>query len=203
MIIALINTKGGVGKTTSCIYLAEAAHRAGRAVTVWDADPQGSALAWSDQAADAGEPLSFNVEGRVPRRLTRAAALEVGGDVIIDTPPGDPQTIMRAVAAADIVIVATGPGAADVDRAVETMEHYTGETPALILLTQYKKNETDSWSTWRSLQESDYAAFATRIPARAAIQRAYGARIAGDLFDYDRLLGEVDDVLAALSDQEG
>lgn len=54
-VYALINQKGGVGKTTETINLARAAVNAGRRVLVIDADPQGNAtgiLAGSDVAED-------------------------------------------------------------------------------------------------------------------------------------------------------
>ena len=43
MRIALLNNKGGVGKTTATVYLAEALARAGRRVLVVDMDPQANA----------------------------------------------------------------------------------------------------------------------------------------------------------------
>ncbi|MBM4591427.1 AAA family ATPase [Rhodococcus hoagii] len=39
--IAISNTKGGVGKTTSTVLLACALTTRGMTVEVWDADPQG------------------------------------------------------------------------------------------------------------------------------------------------------------------
>jgi chromosome partitioning protein len=51
MIVAFLNQKGGVGKTTLALHLAGQWAREGRRVTVIDADPQGSALDWSAQRA--------------------------------------------------------------------------------------------------------------------------------------------------------
>lgn len=59
-VIAILNQKGGVGKTTLAVHLATALARAKRTVLLVDADPQGSALDWA--AARHGDPL-FPVVG--------------------------------------------------------------------------------------------------------------------------------------------
>lgn len=50
--IALVNPKGGSGKTTMAIHLAAVAHRDGHQTTLLDTDPQGSALDWSRRTPD-------------------------------------------------------------------------------------------------------------------------------------------------------
>ncbi len=63
MIIALLNQKGGVGKTTLALHLAAELTQQRREVTVVDADPQGSALDWSQARSKAGLARLFGVVG--------------------------------------------------------------------------------------------------------------------------------------------
>ena len=85
-VIAILNQKGGVGKTTLAVHLATALARNRRRVLLVDADPQGSALDWA--AARTTPPL-FPVVGLPKNSIHKELpALAVNYDfVIIDGPP--------------------------------------------------------------------------------------------------------------------
>ena len=60
-LIALINQKGGVGKTTSAVNLGAALAEAGRRVLLVDLDPQANLSLHLDHALDADEPSTYSV----------------------------------------------------------------------------------------------------------------------------------------------
>ena len=68
MIISIVNLKGGVGKTTTTIYLATAYARMGNPTHVIDLDRQASAVDWAQSAAEDHDPLDFDVTLSVPKQ---------------------------------------------------------------------------------------------------------------------------------------
>lgn len=84
--IAVINQKGGVGKTTTTVNLAAALARAGKRVGVLDLDPQAHATAHLGQEPDGSRPSMYNaLVENTPLRLVRWQAAEhlwlMGADI--------------------------------------------------------------------------------------------------------------------------
>src|SRR3954451_17865121 len=90
-VLAVVNRKGGTSKTKTAVFLAYALHEQGRTVLLVDADPQASALTWSETAAAVGgEGFPFPVIALPTRELHKQLLYVIGNRfeaVVIDTAP--------------------------------------------------------------------------------------------------------------------
>lgn len=121
MLIALLNQKGGVGKTTLAVHLSTALALQGRKVLLVDADPQGSALDWS--ASRQTEPL-FPVIGLPTKNLHKEIPAHTAhyDDIVIDGPPRVNEVARAAILASDLVLIPVQPSPYDVWAAKEIMD---------------------------------------------------------------------------------
>jgi chromosome partitioning protein len=114
-VIAVSGRKGGVGKSTIAGNLAAEFVAMGRTVAVLDADPQHSLVAWAAQGdgllAQCVEMVNEG-SGEELRAKVRAAEKKVDV-VLIDTPPGMPDTAYQAALLADLVLLPCGPSPLD------------------------------------------------------------------------------------------
>ena len=112
-VVAIVNQKGGTGKTTLATNLAWVLAEKGT-VLLLDADPQASVQNWA--AGDGPAPEALVVQGSGDRDLLRLLrSMSSNYDwIIVDGPPGITKTSADAVRAADVVLIPAQPSPLDV-----------------------------------------------------------------------------------------
>lgn len=175
MIISVVNTKGGVAKTTTAILLGLALSEHG-SVQVLDADPQASASTWATDAKASGTPLGYPVVAANIATI-RAARTYAEDFILIDTPPGDSPTINAAISAADLVLIPTGTSALDMARMWETHDSVHA-VAKMILITQAEKRTRLLRQACEAIDsEEDVVRADTIIPKTQAFRRAMGTKV--------------------------
>src|SRR3954471_13345628 len=131
MKIAVANLKGGVGKTTTTVYLAAvAASRGHLPVVVIDADRQASAAEWLEE-----RPLDDVEVIEAPSERTLARAMRADeGTVVVDLPPGDERLVQAAIGAADAIVIPTRAGGVEFARVAYTLGMIPAKTPRGVVI---------------------------------------------------------------------
>jgi len=112
-VLAVLNQKGGVGKTTIATHIAMRLSELKHRVLLIDADQQGSSLDWK---AARGEAPAFTVVG-LPKDSIHREIGELSKDydwVVIDGPPRVSTVAKSAIAASDMVLIPVQPSPYDV-----------------------------------------------------------------------------------------
>ena len=175
MIVAFLNQKGGVGKTTLALHLAGEWARHGQRVTLIAADPQGSALDWSQQRGREGLERLFGVVGLARDTLHREAP-ELARDVdhvVIDGPPRVAGLMRSALLAADLVLIPVQPspldGWASADMLPLLRDARTYRPPPLLTTIGQRIAFADVVQTGRlAAEQDDLSPAALEIAALAA-----------------------------------
>jgi len=111
-VIAVLNQKGGSGKTTIATHLARALQMDGADVLLVDSDPQGSARDWS--AAREDQPLTVvGIDRPTIDRDVKNVARKVDF-VVIDGAPQAADLAVSAIKAADFILIPVQPSPYDI-----------------------------------------------------------------------------------------
>jgi chromosome partitioning protein len=180
MNIVVSNVKGGVGKTTTAVYLAAAATRRGRGpIVLVDADPQAATAEWYDADPINGVDL---IEGPSVRTVSKAMNQD-HGLVVVDTPPGEGTVVQAALSRADAVVIPTRAGGVEPNRVVSTLAMTPRNIPAGVVICSARLGTNDLDATvawWRDLKVPVWGI----VPERVSIASGPAAPLSTEGLEY-------------------
>ncbi len=116
MLIALTNSKGGVGKTTIAVHIAAWYHRQGKTVAFIDADVQASSSRWLEESSPSITVHRLYTADEV---IEKSPGIVASAEyVIADGPAGLSEVTRALLLVADLALLPCGPSALDL-RAVQ------------------------------------------------------------------------------------
>jgi chromosome partitioning protein len=182
MIYAVVNTKGGVGKTTTAVHLATMLTRFGKTLLI-DGDPQASAASWAAWRRDNPEydpsPTTTCLAGKAI--LAEGKQLADGFEhVVVDAGGRDSVGLRSALLLSQRAIIPIG--ASNLDAAamtdlmtvVELARDYNPDLDVRVLLTRVDPRTKDAAEMLAFLTEQKLMVLPTKVCERVAFRRAIG-----------------------------
>ena len=139
-VVAVLNQKGGSGKTTIATHLARAWQLSGKDVLLIDSDPQGSARDWASVREDHPLPVVGIDRPTIDRDLKSVVRKDV---VVIDGAPQAADLAISAIKAASFILIPVQPSPYDiwatsdlVDLVKQRMELVEGKLKAAFVVSR-------------------------------------------------------------------
>lgn len=182
MIFAVVNTKGGVGKTTLAVHLAAMLMERGSTLII-DGDPQESAACWVAwrKEGDRDYPTP------AIRCLTGKAILDQGRplaahfeNTVIDAGGRDSAGLRSALVLAQRAVIPIGTSNLDVaamsnlSKVIATARDYNPNLDVRVLLTRIDPRSKDTTEMRAFLRDAGHSVLDSHIGERIAFRRATG-----------------------------
>ena len=180
MNLVIAALKGGVGKTTTAVYLAAVAASSRRTVVLVDADPQASAADWLEVEGDVYLERITLVEAPTERLLLRALdRLDSDTIAVIDTPPGQERVLERAMERADAVVVPTRIGGVEIPPVETVLGLVPRKTPAGLVICSARTHTRDFQEGVDAWTDAGVTVWG-HVPERVAIAAGPSSWLADD-----------------------
>lgn len=184
-VITFANPKGGSGKTTSAMLLAEQIALSGGRVSILDLDPNANILAWSEGRKADGRDVPFSVYARPQAEDTVELIDQLSGEtdyLIIDLEGSKDQIVTFALSRTDLCIIPLDGSpmearqAAAAVRLVQTTSSMIRAPIAYSLLftrTNAAFQTTDERDVRQEMEINNIPTLPTRIAKRAPYTRIF------------------------------
>jgi chromosome partitioning protein len=176
-VVAVLNQKGGSGKTTIATNLASDFQRREERVALIDADPQKTASEWASRGDNT--PPTFEATSDLEENLP---ALDGSFDVVIvDGAPRMTELATSAIKAADLVLIPVQPSGADLWAAedileiIEARQEVSGEPRAAFVVSRAVTRTNLAESIQDALEQYGVNVLDGRTGHRVAYAEALGA----------------------------
>ena len=176
--IALVNSKGGVGKSTTAVHFSRWLEKRRKQVNLVDADAQESSSRWLRNRESNIKYLAFTNPDQILDDIPELA--ENTDFLVVDAPAGMAETTRAILLRADLAVCPCQPTTLDTDSTEQTLQLIKqaqsvrdGQPYALLLLSKAQKNTKAKKDALDWIKQSGFHWLTSSIHQRQIFTRLY------------------------------
>jgi len=176
--IALVNNKGGVGKSTTAVHLSSWLEKRRKRVMLVDADAHESSSRWLDKRESNIKYLAFTNPDQILNDIPKLA--ENTDFLVVDAPAGMAETTRAILLRADLAVCPCQPTTLDTDSTEQNLQPIKqaqslrdGKPYALLLLSKAQRNTKAKKDALHWIKQSGFHWLTSCIHQRQIFTQLY------------------------------